>query len=218
MSIQRRLAEIHKELLEAKIPKTGYNKHKGFKYYELEDIMPYVINACYNHKITLQFSFVENTAILKLVDWDDDKKYIPFRIQVPDLIVPDKNPNNKLIQDTGANVSYLQRYLLKLAFPCINDKDTIDFDAGNNNDVGSAKKQEKSSNSKQVAEKVEDVPVDLNVNELIIEAEDVLKKKGLSGNEITMKAIKMQVLNLRKWNLAEKRTILKFFNDKEASK
>ncbi|MCR5027039.1 MAG: ERF family protein [Methanobrevibacter sp.] len=220
MSIHRRLSEIHKELLETKIPKTGYNKHKGFRYYELEDIMPYVINACYKHKITLQFSFVENTAILKLVDWDDEKKYIPFRIQVPELIVPEKNPNNKLIQDTGANVSYLQRYLLKLAFPCINDKDIIDLDDGNSeksNEAGSSKKQEKSKSSKpkQEAEKVEDTH-DLDVNQLIIEAEKVLKeKKGLSDSEINLRALRMQVLSLKKWTVAEKREILKYFNEKE---
>ena len=140
MSIHRRLAEIHKNLMNIKIPKTGYNPHKKFSYHELEDIMPYVIEECYNHEITLEFTFVENTAILKLVDWNDDKKYIPFRINVPELIVPEKNPNNKLIQDTGANVSYLQRYLLKLAFPCISDKDIIDsMDSEGNDDVSSAK-------------------------------------------------------------------------------
>ena len=205
MSIQRRLAEIHKELLEAKIPKTGYNKHKGFKYYELEDIMPPIIKACYKHKITLQFSFVENTAILKLVDWDDDKKYIPFRIQVPELVVPDKNPNNKLIQDTGANVSYLQRYLLKLAFPCINDKDTIDFDTAN--DAGSAKEKD--------SENVEKVTSNLNIPELVIEAENNLKKKGLTGEEITVKAIKSQVLKLQKWSVSERREIIRYFKERD---
>lgn len=220
MSLHRRLAEVHKELMNTKIEKTGFNKHKGFKYYELEDIIGPITNACYAHEIVLEFCFVEETAILKLVDWNDEKKYIPFRIALPKIITPEKNPNNQLIQTIGANISYLQRYLLKLAFPCLTDKDVIDFDNGTN---ASSEKQNqkpdktKSTKAKHKAEKVEDVPVDINVNELIVQAEEALKKKGLSADEITPQAIRMQVLKLKKWNVAEKRVILKFFNEMEAS-
>lgn len=218
MSLHRRLAEVHMKLMTMKIDKTGYNKHKGFKYYELEDMIGPITNACYAQEIVLEFCFVEDTAILKLVDWNDETKYIPFRIGLPKIITPEKNPNNQLIQTIGANISYLQRYLLKLAFPCLTDKDVIDFDNGTN---ASSEKQNqkpdktKSSKQKQEAEKVEDTP-DLNVNQLIIEAEKVLKeKKGLSDSEIDLKALRMQVLSLKKWTVAEKRVILKYFKEKE---
>ena len=113
MSIYKRLTKINCKLLTQKIPKTGYNKHKNFYYYELEDIMPHCMRECANENIALVFPYCEDVAILKLVDMDNPKKYITYRLRMPELIASDKNPNNKMIQDFGADITYLQRYHLK---------------------------------------------------------------------------------------------------------
>ena len=208
MSIHRRLAEVQKELKNTKIEKTGYNKHKGFRYYELEDIIGPITDACYKHEISLEFTFIEETAILKLVDWNDESKYIPFRIGLPGIVTPDKNPNNQIIQTIGANISYLQRYLLKLAFPVINDKDEIDGDT-QQVEASSANKKETSSSSGKTE------VADLNMGELVLEAQEKLHQKGVEDKDITYKVLKNTILKMRNWQVPERRAILNYFKEKE---
>ena len=212
MSVHQKLAEVNMKLMNRKITKSGYNKHKRFHYYELENIIPPVTQECYNQKLTLEFAFTDDVAVLKIVDWDNPKDYIPFRVKIPEIITPEKNPNNQIIQTLGANISYLQRYLLKLAFPCLSDKDSIDSDDGSTNDASSAttKKETSSQQKREVAE--------LPMGKLVLEAKEKLVKKGLSEKEITYKALKDTILNLKKWSVAERRCILNYFKEKEASK
>jgi hypothetical protein len=207
-SLHKRIADINMSLMGMKIEKTGYNKHKGYKYYELMDILPPVQGECYKKGIGVEFPYVEGVAILKLVDLNDEKQYIPYRIAMPELIVPEKNPNNKLIQDIGANITYLQRYLLKLAFPALSDKDLIDSD--DVKDTASSA-QEKTQSS----DKKEDV-ADVNVGQLVLEAKEALNKKGLEDSEITYKALRKQILK-KNWSVPERRVILNYFKEKEAS-
>ncbi len=195
MSIHQKLAEVHMKLMSMKINKSGYNNHKRFAYYELEDIMGPVTKECYEQGLTLEFAYCEDVAILKIVDWENPKEYIPFRVKMPEVITPEKNPNNQIIQTVGANISYLQRYLLKLAFPCLSDKDMVD-----------SSEEEASSATSTTQEPKEDV--NINVPQLIVEAEQKLQQKGV---EITPKSIKNQVRTLRKYSVAERRAINEYF-------
>ena len=212
MSVHRRLSEVHMELMGMKIPKSGYNGHKKFRYYELEDIIPPVTTECYNKKLALEFAFADDVAVLKIVDWDNPKEYIPFRVKIPEIITPEKNPNNQIIQTLGANISYLQRYLLKLAFPCLSDKDVIDSADGTTNDNASSATNGASSQSKE--KEVAELPM----GNLVLEAKEKLVKKGVDEKEITYKALKDTILHMRKWSVSERRCILNYFKDKEASK
>ena len=200
MSIHKRLSEVHMSLMSMNIPKSGRNNHKGFNYYELEDILPPILTECNKKELSVEFTYCEGVAILKLVDWNDPKQYIPFRIEMPEMVVEERNPNNKLIQTLGANITYLQRYLLKLAFPCLTDKDIVDSDTGEDvkHNASSAKTSEPET-------------ADINVGLLIVDAEKRLKKKGLTDEEITPKAIKMEVRRLQKWSPSEMRTINNYF-------
>lgn len=195
MSIHQKLAEVHMKLMSMKINKSGYNNHKRFAYYELEDIMGPVTKECYEQGLTLEFAYCEDVAILKIVDWENPKEYIPFRVKMPEVITPEKNPNNQIIQTVGANISYMQRYLLKLAFPCLSDKDMVD-----------SSEEEASSATSNTQEPKEDV--NINVPQLIVEAEQKLQQKGV---EITPKSIKNQVRTLRKYYVAERRAINEYF-------
>lgn len=207
MSIHKRLAEVHQNLMKMKLQKSGWNGHKKFHYYELEDIMGPIINECYKQEITVEFPYCEDVAILKLVDWNNPKDYVVYRVAIPEVIVPEKNPNNQIVQTLGANISYLQRYLLKLAFPCLSDKDVIDADSEPPEDASSAKE---STQKDEVAE--------LPMGNLVLEAKEKLLKKGVDEKEITYKALKNTVLQMRKWSVPERRCILNYFKKREASK
>ena len=93
---------------------------------------------------------------------------------------------------------------MKLAFPCLSDKDVIDSAATVPDDV----------NFKPANQ--EPQTVEVNVPQLIVEAEANLKKKGVPAEDITPKALKQTVLKLKKWTVPERRVILNYF--KEASK
>ena len=208
MSIHQKLAEVHMKLMGMKINKSGYNNHKRFAYYELEDIMGPVTKECYEQGLTLEFAYCEDVAILKIVDWENPKEYIPFRVKMPEVITPEKNPNNQIIQTVGANISYLQRYLLKLAFPCLSDKDMVD---SSEEEASSAVKEPTTQSSKK------DEVADLPMGELIVQARDKLIKRGVDEGDITTKALKQTIMHMRNWKVSERRCIINYFKDKEAS-
>lgn len=204
MSIYKKLAEVQCALLHKEIPKSGYNKHKGFKYHELSDLIPPIFEECMKQELTLVFTFIEDAAILKIRDWNGNDE-ISVRITVPELIVPEKNPNNQLIQAVGANATYLKRYLLVNTF-LIMEEELIDSDNTEEAPASSAK----TSGDKPVA--------DIDINELIKKATETLQKKGLSDAEITPKAVKRQVMTMVN-TPPERRAVNNYFKDlKEGSK
>lgn len=207
MSIYKRHAKINCELLGKKIQKTGYNKHKKFYYYELEDMIPPVYAECFNENIDVDFPFCEGVAILKLVDMDNPKEYLTYRIGMPEIIAGTKNTNNQVIQDVGADITYLKRYLLKLAFPCFMDKDVIDMGI---DDASSAKNTNESS-AKKEEKKVADLPM----GELVLKAKEKLVKKGINEKQITYKMLKDTILFMQSWTVEERRGILNYFKEKE---
>ena len=205
MSIYQKLANIQCALLKKDIPKSGYNKHKGFKYHELEDLIPPIFEECMKEELTLVFTFVENAAILKIRDWNG-KDEISVRVTMPELVIPDKNPNNQLIQAVGANVTYMKRYLLVNTFLII-EKEVIDAsNTSNTHDVTESEKQ-----PKKEAEPVRE----LNFQELLDKAFDKLKKRSLSDSEINAFAVKKCIEKMvkPKLNRYEKKAMYVFVND-----
>lgn len=213
MSIYKRLSQINCNLLKKNIPKTGYNKHKKFRYYELVDMIPHATMECHQANIALVFPFCEGVAILKLVDMDDHSKYITYRLKIPELVVPEKNPNNKIIQDYGADITYLKRYLLQLAFPCFSDKDFIDGEVASSAETKNTKSKTSVSNSK--SSKKEDEVKEVHIGKLILEARDKLVKGGIDENEITPQILKQKILHLQKWTVSERRYILNYFKEQK---
>lgn len=194
MSIYKKLATIQCNLLNVNIKKSGHNRHKNFKYHELEDLIPPIFEECMKQELTLMFTFVDNAAILKLKDWNG-KDEISVRITQPELVIPEKNPNNQLIQAVGANVTYLKRYLLINTF-LITEKEVIDSD----NVASSAEKVTFKETSEPKS--------NIDVPSLIKEAKEKLVKKGV---EPTNKAIKNQVRTLKTYSVADRRAINEYF-------
>lgn len=218
-SVRQRKVEVNKALMGMKIEKTGFNKHKGFRYYELIDILPPVLSECYKRGLDVDFPFVEGVAILKIVDLEDEKQYLPYRIEIPEVIVPEKNPNNQIIQAVGADITYLQRYLLKLAFPALSDKDMVDSGLFDTNTASSDNNETSDKSDKKEEPEVEEPKVaDLQMGKLVLEAKQILEAKGLSEKEITYKALKNTILRMNQWSVPERRCILNYFKEMGGSK
>lgn len=195
MSIFQKVADINLKLLGMQIPMSGYNTHKRYPYYELVDIIPVLTKECYEKRLSFIFPYADDVAILKIVNLDDPKDYIVYRLVFPELITEQGNPNNKLIQAYGANITYLQRYLLKLAFPALSDKDFVDADDINVDGASSANIKEENKEP---------------LNRLLKDAINKLKHKGLKGKEINFKSITNTIYRMNKFSDEEKEEIADF--------
>ena len=47
MNVYAKLARIQKRLMGMEIPKSGRNKFQKYNYYELEDLLPPIFEACF---------------------------------------------------------------------------------------------------------------------------------------------------------------------------
>lgn len=119
MSIYRKLAQIQQELMHEKIPKSGFSKYAGGKYWELEDLLPLISEKCYNHELTFLFIFTQDEAILRIRDWDNKNiNEISNRVPLPDVIESLKTQSKKMSapQWEGSMLTYFKRYLLMNTF------------------------------------------------------------------------------------------------------
>ena len=127
MSIYKKLARIQRKLMGVEIPKSGRNKFQKYNYYELEDLLPPIFEACFEERLTLMFNFTEDAAVLHLKSWDANTEVsaldeIRVRAPFPEL-APNKGMSN--IQAEGAYITYLKRYLLINLF-LIMENDIVD--------------------------------------------------------------------------------------------
>lgn len=127
MSIYEKLARIQKKLMNMEIPKSGRNNFQKYNYYELEDLLPPIFEACFEEELTLIFNFTEDAAVLHLKSWKANPEVntideIRVRAPFPDLAA---NKGRDNIQTEGAYITYLKRYLLINLF-LIMENDVVD--------------------------------------------------------------------------------------------
>lgn len=214
MSIYEKLSKVQLALMKRDIKKSGWNKFKKYHYYTLDDLMSSCIEECNREGLTFFFNFRNNEAIIRLHDWENPNDSISCGLPFPELINPDddvKNKNNILVQDLGAAVTYLKRYLLINLFD-ITDVELIDSESDDG--AGSANKNNSKNESKNQVKKEEEnnEPRDLNLQELLDTALNTLQKKGLSNEEITAYAVKKQIQKIDKFNKKELNLIYDFVN------
>lgn len=217
MSIYEKLSKVQLALMRRDIKKTGYNKFKKYHYYTLDDLMAACIEECNREGLTFFFNFRNNEAIIRLHDWETNNESISCGLPFPELILPDedaKNKNNLLVQDLGAAVTYLKRYLLVNLFD-ITDVELIDDE---NSDASSTQKKESSTkkSARKEPKKVKETARDLNLQELYDNALNTLQKKGLSNEEITGFAVKKQIQKMDSFNRKELNLIYNFVNEQNA--
>ena len=77
MSIWKKIQIVKQKILEANLKKTGENKFSGFKYYELADFTPTIINLCNEVGLFTKFTFDNEMATLEIINSDkSDQKEI----------------------------------------------------------------------------------------------------------------------------------------------
>ena len=125
MTIYQKIAGIQKNLLHKKLPKSGYNKFGGFKYYELEDILPLIFTECYEQELFIEFSFTTDLAQLKIRNWNEPGESVITSVPMPEIVALTRGMN--VMQSEGSYITYLKRYLLVNMFLIV-EKDVVDSD------------------------------------------------------------------------------------------
>ena len=125
-NIYKKLGNVQKNLLKRNIPKSGKNKFGGFEYYELQDLLPVIIEECSKEGLSFIFSFTEEKALLHIYDVDNENWEITNCVIVPEL--KELNRGMNIIQSYGSYITYLKRYLLINTF-LIGENSFIDSDA-----------------------------------------------------------------------------------------
>lgn len=120
MSVYAKLQAVRVELQGTKLKKTGKNKHIGFEYFELGDFLPTVMALFLKNKLSSNFSILENTATLTVVDLEDNTQAI-FTTPTASATLVKATP----VQELGAMHTYIRRYLYVNALEII-ENDVVD--------------------------------------------------------------------------------------------
>lgn len=121
MSILKKIAEARVKLQETKINKSGVNKFANFTYYELSDFLPTLNKINLELGICTKFEIIGNNACLTVFDVDKQEDNIIFTVPY----VSSKMKGATEIQELGATITYLRRYLFLVAFE-ITDGEVVD--------------------------------------------------------------------------------------------
>ena len=120
MSIYAKLAQARIDLQSINITKSGLNKFAGFRYFELQDLMPHINAVMHKNGLCGVVSFQAGLAILTVHDTECDE-YIVFQSPIADATVKGATP----IQCLGSMHTYMRRYLWMMALEIV-EHDAID--------------------------------------------------------------------------------------------
>lgn len=134
-NIYQKIQKVKLELSKRNLKKTGQNTFSHFEYYQLEDILPSIIELCEKYHLFTKTTFTNEEAILEIIDSDNDGKNPDLWKQV--YTSPMKDAEIKganAIQCLGGTETYQRRYLYMTAFD-ITEGDMFDenINKGNKN-------------------------------------------------------------------------------------
>lgn len=168
MNVYQKIQAVKKELSARELKKSGENKFSGFKYYELGDFLPSIIELCEKYGLFTQITFTEDRGILNIIDCNAEVKgedkpdeYRVVQSECPLRELELKGAN--AIQALGGTITYLRRYLYMNAF------DIVEADMF---DSAEFEKKKKAKTEKTVLEKVIN-----NCKEAFKKADDNVKKE-----------------------------------------
>lgn len=124
MNIYQKIQAVKKELSERELKKSGENKFSGFKYYELGDFLPSIIELCAKYGLFTQITFTEDKGILDIVDCNaeviqegnpNEYRIVQYESPLKELELKGANA----IQALGGAETYLRRYLYMNAFDIV---------------------------------------------------------------------------------------------------
>ena len=125
MSIYKKIQIVKQRILESNLKKSGENKFAGFKYYELADFTPAIINLCNEVGLFTKVTF--DNEIAKLIIINSDKPDQREEYTSPMRTLELKGCNQ--IQALGGVETYSRRYLYMSAFDII-ENDMFDGKSG----------------------------------------------------------------------------------------
>lgn len=117
--VLKKVAEIQYDLLTHKFTKSGYNKFNKFNYFELDDLLPPILEKCKEKELLLHFDFTKEDATLILSEYDGSANF-KTSIPMPEIVAI--NSGTSLIQSLGGYNTYLKRYLLLNTFMICEDE------------------------------------------------------------------------------------------------
>ena len=106
-TITELLEEIRYEMSKAPLAKSGYNKHLGFKYFELENFVP-LATKLFNERgmcPVFNIKFIDGIEYAVMTIYHGTEQ-LTFMLPTAEAI----NSNNP-IQNLGSKASYMRRYL-----------------------------------------------------------------------------------------------------------
>lgn len=115
MNIYEKLQKVKEELSSRELKKSGENTFAKYKYYELGDFLPSIIELCTKEKLCTIITFTENEGILKIINSEKPEEIIEYKSPVKDLELKGANA----IQTLGGIQTYLRRYLYMNAFDIV---------------------------------------------------------------------------------------------------
>lgn len=121
MNIYQKINALRMEILKAPLKKTGWNDFQKFPYFELKDFLPTVLAKCDELGLTGQDRVYEGMAILTFTNSEDptDEK---VEFSVPFVM---SNTSKNKVQDLGATITYIRRYLWQVALELV-ENDIVD--------------------------------------------------------------------------------------------
>lgn len=123
-NIYEKLQSARIELQSKKLKKSGKNSYTGFEYFELADFIPRVNEIFNKLKLCSNFSILDGTATLKIIDWENNQTE-SFTSPIAELELKSCNK----VQALGGTHTYLRRYLYLNALEIV-EHDLFDSTAG----------------------------------------------------------------------------------------
>ena len=131
MTIFEKLNEARLRFQNANVKKSGVNKFAGYTYYELSDILPFINQIANELKFCCVLNYNSELATLDFCDLEKDEK-ITFSVPMSSASLKGAME----VQNTGAVITYLKRYLYQNCFEIVED-DTLDATLNPNEKGGS---------------------------------------------------------------------------------
>ena len=128
LNLFMKIQTVKSKLLQANLKKSWENKHAWFKYYELWDFLPAIVELCKDNGLYTQVLFDNETATLLIIDCDDPTQIVQYTSPMRDVDLKWCQP----IQALWAVETYQRRYLYLNAFDIV-ENDTLDAVAWDDN-------------------------------------------------------------------------------------
>lgn len=117
MNIYEKLTHARCDLRSMELKKSGENAFAKYKYYELVDIIPPILEVCEKHKLCTHTTFSDGRAVLTVVNAEAPEEKLAFESPM----FESEMKGATRIQALGAVETYQRRYLYITAFDIVED-------------------------------------------------------------------------------------------------